>query len=616
MFDFENNHLFVDAPVAYSVLDVTGNQVAANRKFWELFGYAPDTELSVKAMTDAESQADTDVYLAELRSGQRDSVVVDKRYVRADGTSFWGRLTAQRLATHEGAEVLLLGVIQDIDDQRMAEARLREAAQDQSEFVARVSHELRNPLHTIAGLAELLTTSDIDRQARRQAEIILREATSLTSIVSDLLDIGKFDSGNLVIEPAPFSVRGIIDRSVRSAQTTAEEKGLRLGTSVDDALPIYAVGDAGRISQILDNLLGNAIKFTDAGSIRLDVQSGSGDLIDFTVTDTGAGIPEDRQAEIFEPFQRLNPSAPGAGLGLAISGRLAESMAGQLSLAHSGPDGSAFVLSVPLAETSTPAPEPAANAIVHTDKASRVLVVEDNVETQMLAAAQLKRLGYEHDIVGDGYLALEITEKTTYGAILMDWHLPGIDGLETTRRIRQREVDEGRPRTPIISVTARAMAADVEACKEAGADDFVAKPASIGRIAEVLEQWAGDSLAESEADGSSVDGEAFSTLVDELGDADLVCTLARTFLTELPRRVGVIVDPASDAEAVQLSAHTLKSTSAMVGAESLRAIAAQIEDAARHAKPITDQTHQDLQRAAERTKTEVNELIERLENAQ
>ena len=614
MFDLENNQLFVDAPVAYSVLNADGCQVAANHKFWELFRYPENTTLTVASITEPESQADTDSYLEDLLSGARESVVVQKKYVRGDGTTFWGRLTAQRLATSSN-ELLVLGVIEDIDTHVHFEAQLREAARDQSEFVARVSHELRNPLHTIAGLAELLASSDIDTQAQRQAGIIMREAMNLTSIVSDLLDIGRFGTGNLLIDAEPFSVRGMIDRSVRSAQASADAKGLRLITTVDDALPIYAVGDAGRVGQIVDNLLGNAIKFTSTGSVGLHVRKHAGDLVAFEVADTGAGVPKDRRSDIFEPFQRLNPSAAGAGLGLAISSRLAESMSGRLQLSDSGPHGSTFELVLPLPETEAPAPAPAIIAEPEAHKASRILVVEDNLETQMLAAAQLNRLGYDYDIVDDGYRALEISERSSYGAILMDWHLPGMDGLETTRRMRQREEREGRPRTPIISVTARAMAADIQACRDAGADDFVAKPASIGRIGEVLEQWAGASSAESQHGASSVDNDAFSNLLDELGDIDLVCSLARTFLLELPRRVDSIVGASNDHQAAQLAAHTLKSTSAMVGAEPLRAIAAHIEETTRSGRPVAAQVTADLVAVAERTETEVTNLIERLENA-
>jgi PAS domain S-box-containing protein len=203
MFDFENNQLFVDAPVAYWVLDAQGQHVAANRKFWELFEFSAEDDVSVELITHSDSQADTQAYLADLISGKRDSVVIPKQYVRADGTAFWGRLTAHRVSVEDGDD-LILGVIQDTDGRRKLEVRLREAAKDQSEFVARVSHELRNPVHTIAGLAELLTTTDLDRQSQHHASVILREALSLTSIVSDLLDIGKFDTDSLLVGAAPL----------------------------------------------------------------------------------------------------------------------------------------------------------------------------------------------------------------------------------------------------------------------------------------------------------------------------------------------------------------------------------------------------------------------------
>jgi len=612
MLDFEDNPLFFDAPVAYSVVDASGTQVSANRKFWELFGLEPDSDLLVSDITADDFRESTEHYLEALIRGEQESVVVEKGYVRADGSTFRGRLTAQRLIVADGP-LLLLGVIEDIEEQHQLDLKLRAMASEQSEFVARVSHELRNPLHTIAGLAELLSSSETNQQAKRQAEIILREAMSLTAIVNDLLDIGRFDTGNLALDNDVFAIRAVIDRSARSMQSLAQKKDLLVDTNIDDGVPIYAFGDAGRVGQVVDNLCGNAIKFTMVGSVKLDVRSANDDFVEFRVTDTGPGIPPERRAEIFEPFQRLNASAHGAGLGLAISARLATSMGGSLTLEESSHDGSTFVLSVPLPEREPPARTIVTPRTSDAVTTAQVLVVEDNPETQMLASAQLTRLGYDHEIVGDGYEALALTERTKFDVILMDWHLPGIDGLETTRRIRQRESREGLERTPIISVTARAMASDIEACKEAGADDFIAKPASIAKVASVLELWTGPPAGEET--GGAVDADVFSTLMDELDNSELVLSIARTFLDELPRRVTSIADCDADAESAELAAHTLKSTSAMLGAHGLRDVAKEIEEAARAGARPDLLTVNRLELVAKETDLAVRELIEKLERA-
>lgn len=611
MLDFITSPLFIDGPVAYSVLDADGQQLAASRRFWELFGYQPGTALSAHDLTHHDFQAETSEYIGRLNSTDQD-FVVEKRYVRADGSSFWGRLTASRIEGPAGKS-LLLGAIEDIDERRQMQDELRDGALRQSEFVARVSHELRNPLHTIAGMAELLVDSGLDLEHRTKADVILREANGLTSIVSDLLDIGRIDAGNFAVENQAFSVRGLVDRSVRAARTAAAAKGLYLKAVVEDQVPISVIGDRRRLGQVLDNLLGNGIKFTHAGGVSLAVSVGHDGRIGFAVEDTGPGIAAEFLTSLFEPFERANESTTGAGLGLAISLRLAESMGGSLCVDETSVDGTRFVLDLPLPIAAAGAEVEEMARPSRSDHRCRVLVVEDNPETQMLASAQLTRLGYEHDVASDGYEALELSDTIEYGAILMDWHLPGIDGLETTRRIRQREAREGRARTPIISVTARAMADDIKACREAGADGFVAKPASMTSISEALDRWTRSGPGDDSNEAVTVEDELFADLIEDLGEPAIVRSLGSTFLAELPGRVDVIV--ADEGDRAELAAHTLASTSAMFGAAALSSIAREIEETARAEQPLTDEQRQRLKETATETEQAVKRFLESLEGA-
>ena len=610
MFSFETP-LFEDAPVAYSVLDAEGRQLAANQRFYEIFGYAPGTKLDVDDLTHAEHRQQTDDYLSQI-TGQDDALrAIEKRYVRADGSTFWGRLTARRIV--EDGQPLLLGTIENIDEQHRLRTGLVNRALKQSEFVAQVSHELRNPLHTIAGMAELLVDAGLSPANQRQAAVILREASSASSIVSDLLDIGRIDAGNFAVDQEPFSVRNLVDRSVRAAQPRAQAKGLRIHVLVHDAVPINVVGDRRRVKQVLDNLVGNAVKFTNQGSVSLHLEA-CDETVRFRVEDTGPGIAANFVERLFEPFARANESTSGAGLGLAISLRLAESMGGTLIVEQTSVEGTVFALDLPLADAGPNAVIASDELPSHSGRSARILVVEDNIETQMLAKAQLDRLGYDYDVVGDGFEALRLFDTASYGAILMDWHLPGIDGLETTRRIRQQERREGRVRTPIVSVTARAMAEDIEACHQAGADDFVAKPANLRRISEVLERWTGTHIA-SGAEPERTD-ELFVNLLEELGDVAVVHQLGSTFLSELPGRVDAIVVPdGSDDQRVQLAAHTLASTSLMFGADELGNIAQQIEDAARASTVITDEHRHQLKRIAATTCEQMTTVLEALKGA-
>jgi len=612
MVDFATNPIFTDAPVAYSVVDAGGQQVAANRRFWELFGYEPGTALTVEDLTHHEHLEQTEEYLDALSGDSSELISAEKQYVRADGTPFWGRLTARRIQDNTGA-ALLLGIIENIDEQRRLEAGLRDAAVLQSEFVAQVSHEIRNPLHTIAGMAELLAGAELEPQHRQQAEAILREATGLTSIVSDLLDIGRIDAGNFAVDNVPFAARSLIDRAVRVSQTAAAAKALRLNVNIDDAVPINVMGDPRRVGQVLDNLVGNAIKFTAHGSVTLDVAVSDSAGVVFRVEDTGPGIPAEFMDNLYEPFERVNESTSGAGLGLAISRRLAESMGGSLSVIETGVEGTTFELDLPLEDAGDHAGVPNPALPTGALQASRILVVEDNPETQMLASAQLERLGYQHDLVGDGYQALEYFDNERYGAVLMDWHLPGMDGLETTRRIRQHEARTGQERTPIISVTARAMAADIEACRQAGADDFVAKPAGINDIAEALDRWVGGGAAVDEVPSASR-SELFVALLDDLGDPATVRSLGATFLSELPERIEAIVAQDDDSR-VELVAHTLASTSVMFGATELGQTARDIEDTARAGETITDQQRHQLKEVAVATEQAMRAVLDSLEGA-
>lgn len=288
-------------------------------------------------------------------------------------------------------------------------------------------------------------------------------------------------------------------------------------------------------------------------------------------------------------------------------------MGGSLQVAETSAEGTRFVLALPLPAAPAGAIAATADLPSGSGRRSRVLVVEDNPETQMLASAQLTRLGYDHDVAGDGFLALELFATNEYGAILMDWHLPGMDGLETTRRIRQREEREGLSRTPIVSVTARAMAADIEACREAGADDFVAKPASIADISEALDRWTGGNDRTDEAESAATSSELFVALIEDLGDPAIVRSLGTTFLEELPGRVEAIMS--DDGDRVELVAHTLASTSAMFGATALSSIAREIEETARAGQLVNDEQLQQLKSTATETEAAVERALDLLEGA-
>lgn len=638
MDDIARNALFDLAPIAYSVLDENGVQVAANRRFRELFGYPPETVMTAADLTHPEDRERTAEFLRSLLDRREPAASIEKRYVRADGSVFWGRLTASVIDTDVGLR--LLGVIEDIQPEHDLLEHLAEEVERRSTFVSQVSHEFRNPLHLIRGTSELLANGPVPSTQRQQARSILREATSLTRLVDDLLDVGRNDAGTLAVRNEALSLPALVDRLRSAVLDQALTKGIGIDFRIDDGCAAIVAGDGDRLHQILLNLATNAIKFTTSGSVDVEVAPVDDDFIRFRVTDTGPGIPPDALDRIFQPFVRLHEGERGEGLGLAISRRIATLLGGTLTARNRAHIGAQFDLIVPLpaakadgptaTQTSTEPGEDEPLRAQHSSVGAHILIVEDNVENQLLATAQLDALGYTSDIAPDGLGALERLGHRHYDAVLMDWHLPGMDGLETTRRIRALESAEKGKRTPIIAVTARAMSSDIQACFAAGVDDHIGKPASLGVIRSTLDQWlSGDDLNEDptlsspapvdEALGAEhrselaeiLDRRALEELVGDLGGADTARTIVTTYLDQLDHRLETIRDGPS-AESVENAAHVLGSTSAMVGATAMKNLARSIETSVRLGLPLDDSERAALLTTATATADQLREHIERL----
>ncbi len=382
-----------------------------------------------------------------------------------------------------------------------ASGRARAALKVKGDFLAMVSHELRTPMNGILGMHELLLGGKIEGEARHYARIAEESAQHLLLLLNELLDLSKIENGNLEIERAPFDLRRQIHLAAALLGPKAEAAGLRFDLTLDEALPLWVVGDALRFRQILLNLAGNAVKFTGHGSVsvsaRLAGRTEGQATVCITVADTGPGISEETLPRLFQPFSQgdasLSRSHGGTGLGLSISRELVERMGGSIGVESEVGKGSTFrfTLPFPVAEGGPELEAPETGTSMGASSApilARVLVAEDNAVNQLVARRFLERLGCTVDVATTGVEAVMMCAACRYELVLMDCQMPEMDGLEATRRIREQETG-ARLRVPILAITAHAGDDWRERCLAAGMDDFLSKPISFDGLVKTIEPW-------------------------------------------------------------------------------------------------------------------------------
>jgi PAS domain S-box-containing protein len=497
------------------VLDRTGRCQALNSAGAQLLGW---TEEEARGTAILEATSDLPLLRMSAAGAVRND---DAIFRRKDGSAMPVAFAITRIV-RDGEPRGFVVAFRDITERKQVQEALKESVRVKGEFLANMSHEVRTPMNGVLGMIELLLDTDLDSTQQEYAGAIRGSAVNLLDILNDILDFSKIEAGKLELVTEAFELRAIVRDVVLVFAGNAKHKGLELSSEVEDALPRFVWGDAGRIRQVLTNLVSNAVKFTESGRVEIVARLVSSEAsegeravrVRFEVSDTGTGVPQESQSKLFQAFSQCDGSMTrrygGTGLGLAICKQLVDLMQGEIGVRSGAGSGSTFWFEASL-PTGDPRPqlgtEPAAGepraplptrpsrsvpeslgARVSPGRGPEILVAEDNVVNRTITERMLEKLGYRVSVAANGREAVRQLERGSFACVLMDCQMPELDGFAAARLVRQQEQGTGR-RVPIIAITAHAMKGDRDRCLAAGMDDYLTKPFGAEQLTRLLDRW-------------------------------------------------------------------------------------------------------------------------------